>query len=187
MNYFADSFNVYDYVCIGSIKFYYIMKIDFPFFLGDLLQYIVDNRPMNDNQTRKWFRQIALAVQYLHTMDIVHRDIKCENILISKNFTVKLADFSFSKFIKRSKRLNCNTYCCSVPYAPPELLSLRPYDGKSSDVWSLGVVLYIMIYKKMPFNKHDIKRMYKQQVSMHKLLFAVVFFFFLTVLCYYLR
>lgn len=154
---------------------FYIMKIDFPF-SGDLLQYIVDKRLINDNQTRIWFRQIALAVQYLHTMDIVHRDIKCENILISKNFTVKLADFSFSKFIKRSKRLNCNTYCCSVPYAPPELLSLRPYDGKSSDVWSLGVVLYIMIYKKMPFNKHDIKRMYKQQVSIH--INICIFFFF---------
>ncbi|VVC44543.1 Protein kinase domain,Protein kinase-like domain,Serine/threonine-protein kinase, active site [Cinara cedri] len=132
---------------------------------GDLFDYITTNGPIKEDQARIWFRQVALAVQYLHTVDIVHRDIKCENILITKNFTVKLSDFSFSKFIKRAQRLNCNTHCCSVWYAPPEVLSLRPYDGKSSDIWSLGVVLYIMIYAKMPFSKNDTKRMYQQQVK----------------------
>lgn len=97
-------------------------------------------------------------------MDIVHRDIKCENILITNNFTVKLTDFGFSKFINRDKRLNCSTYCCSVSYASPEVLSTHPYDGKSSDVWSLGVVLYVMLNKKMPFSSKNIKLMYKQQV-----------------------
>lgn len=119
-------------------------------------------------------------------MDIVHRDIKCENILITKNFTVKLSDFSFSKFISRAKRLNCTTHCCSVWYASPEVLSLRPYDGKSSDIWSLGVVLYVMIYNKMPFIKHDIKKIYKQQVCIHKLLYEY-FYYFLILIFYYLR
>lgn len=103
-------------------------------------------------------------MQYLHTMDIVHRDIKCENILISEHFTVKLTDFGFSKFIQRAKRLNCNTFCCSLSYAPPEVLSTRPYDGKAADIWSLGVVLYVMLNKKMPFSRKNIKLMYKQQV-----------------------
>lgn len=97
-------------------------------------------------------------------MDIVHRDIKCENILISEHFTVKLTDFGFSKIVQRAKRLNSNTFCCSLSYAPPEVLSSRPYDGKASDMWSLGVVLYVMLNKKMPFSRKNIKLMYKQQV-----------------------
>lgn len=123
--------------------------------------------PLKENQARKWFRQLTLAVQYLHTLDIVHRDIKCENIVITENFIVKLTDFGFSKFINRSKRLNCNTYCCSMPYAAPEVLSKHPYDGKSSDIWSLGVVLYVMLNKKMPFNNKNIKSMHKQQVPQY--------------------
>lgn len=115
-------------------------------------------------------------------MDIVHRDIKCENILISENFTVKLTDFGFSKFIKNGKRLNCNTYCCSVAYASPEVLSTRPYDGKSSDIWSLGVVLYVMLNKKMPFSRTNIKLIYKQQV---KYVFKIIYIHFLKVNCNY--
>lgn len=135
--------------------------------LGELFQYIFDYGPLKENQARIWFRQLTLAVQYLHAMDIVHRDIKCENVLVTKHLTVKLIDFGFSKLIQRSKRLNCNTYCCSLLYASPEVLSARPYDGKSADIWSLGVVLYVMLNKKMPFSKKTIKLMYKQQV--HKL------------------
>lgn len=133
-------------------------------FLGDLFQYINENGAIKENQARIWFRQLVLAVQYLHTMDIIHRDIKCENVLITNRYTVKLTDFSFSKFIERSKRLNCKTHCYSVYYASPELLSTQPYDGKSSDIWSLGIVLYIMLNKKMPFYKTNVKIMYKQQV-----------------------
>ncbi|XP_050528128.1 testis-specific serine/threonine-protein kinase 2-like [Daktulosphaira vitifoliae] len=132
---------------------------------GELLQYVIKEGPLKENRARVWFRQLVLALQYLHTMDIVHRDIKCENILITNNFTMKLADFGFSRFVNRSKRLNCNTYCCSIAYAPPEVLNTRPYDGKASDIWSLGVVLYVMINKKMPFNDSNVKLMYKQQVK----------------------
>lgn len=135
------------------------------FFQGNLLQYINDHGALEENQARIWFRNLALATQYLHTKDIVHRDIKCENILITNHYTVKLTDFSFSKFIERSKRLNCKTRCYSVYYASPERLSTQPYDGKASDIWSLGVVLYIMLNNKMPFNKKNVKIMYRQQVS----------------------
>ncbi|XP_050436843.1 testis-specific serine/threonine-protein kinase 3-like [Adelges cooleyi] len=131
---------------------------------GELLQYIIREGPLKEGQTRVWFRQLALAIQYLHTMDIVHRDIKCENILITNHFTVKLTDFGFSKIVNRAKKINCSTYCCSVAYAPPEVLGARPYDGKASDIWSLGVVLYVMLNKRMPFNDTNVKLMYKQQV-----------------------
>lgn len=63
----------------------------------------MDYGPLKENQACIWFRQLALAIQYLHTMDIVHCDIKCENIQISEHYTVKLSDLSFSKFIQRPK------------------------------------------------------------------------------------
>lgn len=78
------------------------MKMGFDFFKDELTNYIINQRPLKESQAQQWFRQIVLAVQYLHVMDIVHRDIRCENILITEKFTIKLTDFSFSKFIKRS-------------------------------------------------------------------------------------
>jgi len=142
----------------------------FDFFKGDLLNYIINQGPIKESHVRIWFRQIVLAVQYLHAMDIVHRDIKCENILITENLTLKLTDFGFSKFIKRGQRLNCITHCCSVGYAAPEVLRQSAYDGMLSDIWSLGVVLYVMLNKKMPFSSKSIKFIYKQQV--HQLLYV---------------
>jgi len=140
------------------------MKMSFNFFKGQLLNYIIDKGPLKESQARIWFRQIVLAVQYLHAMDIVHRDIKCENILVTENLTLKLSDFSFSKFIKKGQTLNCITHCCSIGYAAPEVLRCSAYNGMLSDIWSLGVVLYVMLNKKMPFSINSIKFMYKQQV-----------------------
>ncbi|KAJ8950860.1 hypothetical protein NQ318_011156 [Aromia moschata] len=134
---------------------------------GDLLEYVLKKGPISEAQSRVWFRQMGLALQYLHDMEIAHRDLKCENVLISSNYNIKIADFGFSRIVidNSGRKVTSTTYCGSLSYAAPEVLRGMPYHPKIADMWSLGVILYIMINKAMPFDDVNIKRLHDQQVN----------------------
>ncbi|CAG9765556.1 unnamed protein product [Ceutorhynchus assimilis] len=134
---------------------------------GDLLEYVLKRGPVSEAQARVWIRQLALGVQYLHSMDIAHRDLKCENCLITSNYNLKLADFGFARFVmdNNGKQVLSSTYCGSLSYAAPEVLRGLPYYPKMADVWSCGVIIYVCINKAMPFDDTNVKRLHEQQVS----------------------
>ncbi|CAG9861783.1 unnamed protein product [Phyllotreta striolata] len=134
---------------------------------GDLLEYILKKGPISEAQSRVWFRQLALAMQYLHEMEIAHRDLKCENCLITNNYNIKLADFGFARFVvdQSGRKMNSATYCGSLSYAAPEVLKGSPYFPKTADVWSMGVILYIMVNKAMPFDDTNAKKLNELQLQ----------------------
>lgn len=128
---------------------------------GDLLQYVRLCGPLKDDSCRQLFHQLCVGVQYLHDSGIVHRDLKCENILLTKKQIVKIADFGFARLIGSADL--SKTYCGSAAYAAPELLQGIPYQGPIADLWSLGVILYIMACASMPFRDSSIKVLLKDQ------------------------
>ncbi|XP_065216053.1 serine/threonine-protein kinase SIK3 homolog isoform X2 [Planococcus citri] len=139
------------------IKLYQVMETDKMIYLvteyasgGEIFDYLVNNGPMKEEEACRVFQQIVSAVQYCHSMNIVHRDLKAENLLLDSNNDIKLADFGFSNTFVEGQPLS--TWCGSPAYAAPELFEGQEYDGPKADIWSLGVVLYVLVSGSLPFD-----------------------------------
>jgi serine/threonine protein kinase len=118
---------------------------------GELFEYVADRQRLQEDVTVYLFRQIIWALKYCHGLNIHHRDLKPENILLNyDNMTVKVVDFGMAALQPQGNFLT--TPCGSPHYAAPELLCNRPYDGSQADVWSAGVVLFVMLTGYPPFN-----------------------------------
>jgi len=105
---------------------------------------------ISEIKSKDLFKQLTMAIQYCHSMCVVHRDIKPTNILIQINGQLKLIDFGLSAVIESGKLLR--TFCGSPSYVAPEILLFDKYSGKSADIWSLGIVLYAMLTSKVLFD-----------------------------------
>jgi serine/threonine protein kinase len=125
---------------------------------GQVLDYIISHGRLRDKHARKISRQIASALDYCHRNSIVHRDLKIENILISKTGDIKIIDFGLSNLF--SPRNQLNTFCGSLYFAAPELLQARPYTGPEVDIWSFGIVLYVLVCGKVPFDDQDMPELH---------------------------
>lgn len=116
---------------------------------GDLLNNIVGRKPFDDLELKKLAKTLAECLSYLHELGIVHRDIKPENILCDKHTDrLVLTDFGLSHIILPNSKL-VDT-CGTLDYVAPEIINSDGY-GCKSDIWSLGVILYLVYYGKLPF------------------------------------
>lgn len=117
---------------------------------GQLLDYIISHGKMKEKHARKFARQIGSALDYCHRNAIAHRDLKIENILISKSGNIKLIDFGLANLYNTHDLLK--TFCGSLYFAAPELLNAKPYIGPEVDVWSFGIVIFVLVCGKVPFD-----------------------------------
>lgn len=122
---------------------------------GDLLDYICSKKKLSERTSRMFYMDILSGLSACHKRGIIHRDIKCENLLLDGNYRIKLADFGFARSQRFSELLR--TFCGSLAYTAPEIILEKPYNGKASDIWSSGVVLYAMLSGRLPFNDSSTK------------------------------
>ena len=112
-----------------------------------------------ENIFRIIFKQIFEAMDYLHKQGMAHRDIKLENILIKKNYEIKIIDFGFGMYNPENK---LQKFFCGTPnYMPPEIAEKKPYVGQLADMWSLGILVYKIFCADFPFKGKDEKDLYK--------------------------
>ncbi|PYH95321.1 carbon catabolite derepressing protein kinase Snf1 [Aspergillus ellipticus CBS 707.79] len=126
----------------------------------ELFDYLVKRGRCNDTEARKFFQQIICAVEYCHRHKIVHRDLKPENLLIDSEKNVKIADFGLSNIMTDGNFLK--TSCGSPNYAAPEVISGKLYAGPEVDVWSCGVILYVLLVGRLPFDDDYIPALFKK-------------------------
>lgn len=132
---------------------------------GDLLKILTDNQRKNRPESEEtiWLAltQMALGLKALHSNNILHRDLKCANVFVSKEGNYKLGDMNVSKV---SKHGLVTTQTGTPYYASPEVWQDKPY-GAKSDIWSLGCIVYEFTTFKPPFRAADMKGLYKKVIK----------------------
>lgn len=124
---------------------------------GDLYDHISKNGRLTEQVARDYFWQIVSAVKYCHKHRVVHRDLKPENVVFCHapdgSQSIKVTDFGLSNNFSPGEMMK--TMCGSLCYSAPEVLLQEPYDGPAADIWSLGVILFMMVAGRLPFKEHD--------------------------------
>ncbi|RWS27483.1 hypothetical protein B4U80_12864 [Leptotrombidium deliense] len=126
---------------------------------GDVFDYISNHRALPEQHAWSWFTQLIFGLAFIHKQGFVHRDIKLENMLLDSNFKVKITDFGFSFRFSASgqKEPISRDSCGSVLYACPEKLQNIEHYSTKADVWSCGVVLFVMLFGIYPLDEDRIK------------------------------
>ncbi|KAI8641930.1 hypothetical protein BD408DRAFT_417355 [Parasitella parasitica] len=119
----------------------------------DLFDYIELNEHINEQEIKSIFKQVALAVEHIQSLRIVHRDIKDENILLDETGRVHLIDFGSAAYFRKGRTFD--TFGGTLDFCAPEILKGMPYEGPAQDIWSLGTLLYTLIYRENPFYNVD--------------------------------
>ncbi|KAJ9441813.1 CBL-interacting protein kinase 23 [Diplonema papillatum] len=148
--------NVLKLICVleSTKQFYLAIELATG---GELFDLIADKTRFSEETARSYFQQLLLGIDYCHKRGIVHRDLKPQNLLVTHENVLKIADFGFSNFQgytedgKVTPALRLRTCCGTPSYAAPEIFLGKGYNGFLTDVWSCGIILYVMLIGTVPF------------------------------------
>ncbi|GLT26207.1 hypothetical protein SLA2020_012890 [Shorea laevis] len=128
---------------------------------GELFDKIVHQQKLPENECRGYFQHLIDALAHCHSKGVYHRDLKPENLLLDSYGNLKVSDFGLSALAQQGVGL-LQTTCGTPNYVAPEVLGNQGYDGAAADVWSCGVVLFVIMAGYLPFNDTDLPTLYKK-------------------------
>lgn len=134
---------------------------------GELFDKIVASGRFNEDQARFYFRQLIKGVKYCHAQGVCHRDLKPENLLLDATGFLKISDFGLSALYTGSaddegRATLLHTTCGTPNYVAPEVLNDKGYDGRAADVWSAGVILYVLLAGFLPFDEPHMSALFRK-------------------------
>uniref|UniRef100_A0A0E0JFE3 non-specific serine/threonine protein kinase n=1 Tax=Oryza punctata TaxID=4537 RepID=A0A0E0JFE3_ORYPU len=129
---------------------------------GELFSRVARGR-LKEDAARKYFQQLIGAVDFCHSRGVYHRDLKPENLLVDENGNLKVSDFGLSAFKECQKQDGLLHTTCGTPaYVAPEIINKRGYDGAKADIWSCGVILFVLLAGYLPFHDSNLMEMYRK-------------------------
>ncbi|XP_019155528.1 PREDICTED: CBL-interacting serine/threonine-protein kinase 3-like [Ipomoea nil] len=130
---------------------------------GELLNKIINDGRMREDEARKYFQQLINAVDYCHSRGVYHRDLKLENLLLDASGNLKVSDFGLSTYSKQIRDDGLLHTTCGTPnYVAPEVLNDRGYNGSTADLWSCGVILFVMLAGYFPFDDNNLANLFRK-------------------------
>jgi serine/threonine protein kinase len=127
---------------------------------GELFGHIISSTKIPEDAARLFFKDVMDALGLVHAVGVAHRDIKPENIFIDADGRLKLGDFGLAKYVGESGITG--TGCGSPCYTSPEIISGKPYNAKKSDMWSCGVLLFVMVTGQLPWTQRNQVQLFRQ-------------------------
>ncbi|XP_057428685.1 CBL-interacting serine/threonine-protein kinase 6 [Lotus japonicus] len=129
---------------------------------GELFNKIARGR-LREDVARLYFQQLISAVDFCHSRGVYHRDLKPENLLLDEDGSLKVTDFGLSTFAEHMRQDGLLHTTCGTPaYVAPEVIGKKGYDGATADIWSCGVILYVLLAGFLPFQDENLMAMYKK-------------------------
>ncbi|KAJ0075110.1 hypothetical protein Patl1_34738 [Pistacia atlantica] len=129
---------------------------------GELFAKVAKGK-LKEDLARKYFQQLISAVDFCHSRGVYHRDLKPENLLLDENEDLKVSDFGLSALPEQIWNDGLlHTRCGTPAYVAPEVLRKKGYDGAKSDIWSCGVILFVLLAGFLPFQDENVMKMYRK-------------------------
>nr|XP_043619130.1 CBL-interacting serine/threonine-protein kinase 23 [Erigeron canadensis] len=130
---------------------------------GELFDKIATKGRLKEDEARKYFQQLINAVDYCHSRGVFHRDLKPENLLLDASECLKVSDFGLSALPQQVREDGLLHTTCGTPnYVAPEVINNKGYDGAKADLWSCGVILFVLMAGYLPFEESNLMALYKK-------------------------